>query len=75
MKKHIHCDVIKAYADGAEIQVLSQPSGIWSDVLYPAFRDHLTYRIKPPVNKKDELLKELKELEKRIKEVGCELCT
>ena len=46
--KNKHCEIIKAYADGAEVQVKTQPSGIWADLRYPAFRDHIDYRIKPP---------------------------
>lgn len=46
-KPHKHCEVIKAWADGAEIQV--KVSGTWSTIVsYPIWYEDLEYRIKPP---------------------------
>lgn len=40
--------IIKAYAEGAEVQCQSlAPSGVWHDVDPPAFDDESTYRVKP----------------------------
>lgn len=46
-KPHKHCELIKAWADGAEIQV--KVSGTWSTIAsYPTWCEDLEYRIKPP---------------------------
>lgn len=45
MKPHIHAAVINAFADGAEIQVMT--SGEWRDCKYPDFEPGCGYRIKP----------------------------
>jgi hypothetical protein len=53
MKPHIHADVIKAWADGAEIQSRSCTSlalnrwGGWCDVEIPEWHKHQEYRVKP----------------------------
>lgn len=47
--KHIHCEVIKAWADGADIQCFSNQK--WVDVNQPLFLDDTQYRIKPPAPK------------------------
>ena len=46
--KHKHADVIKAWADGADIQ-WRRPTGIWDDVRHRdvMFYETLEYRIKP----------------------------
>lgn len=43
-KKHKHAEIIKAWADGAQIQV--SHSGIWYDIDEPMWNDDC-YRIKP----------------------------
>ena len=49
MTKHIHADLIHAWADGAEIQVFD---GIgWSTVSEPNWQPNNEYRIKPEENK------------------------
>lgn len=45
-KPHKHAELIKAWADGVEIQVLME-SGKWEDMAHPKWYDVLTYRIKP----------------------------
>lgn len=52
-QKHIHCDVIKAWADGADIQVLGADfSNKWVDVAQPVWDARFKYRVKPkPVAK------------------------
>jgi len=45
MGKHIHADLIKAWADGAEIQYINQFD--WVDDKVPAWHEHWIYRIKP----------------------------
>jgi hypothetical protein len=45
--KHVHCDIIKAWADGAKIQAL-HISGVWGDRSYPMWETDTKYRVKPP---------------------------
>lgn len=45
--KHKHCEVIKAWADGAQIQYKDHESGRWEDIDYPAWHDATQHRIKP----------------------------
>ncbi len=49
MKKHIHCDLIKQWADGAEIEVFNSTGGRWVGFVNksPSWDEMLTYRIKP----------------------------
>ena len=46
-KKHKHADLIKAWADGAVIQYLSD--NIWIDVENPMWQWEQEYRIKPEI--------------------------
>lgn len=47
MKPHKHAELIKAWADGAEIEMFT-PSGNWIVVEYPNWSSELmSYRIKP----------------------------
>ena len=43
--KHKHCDLIKAWAEGAKIQVVSK--SIWRDTNDPQWFEEAKYRIKP----------------------------
>ena len=42
-----HCEIIKAWADDADIQYKFLPESPWTDINNPAFLDHMEYRIKP----------------------------
>lgn len=42
-----HAEVIKAWADGAQVQMKSTHYAKWEDVEFPSFSDSLEYRIKP----------------------------
>lgn len=44
MKPHKHAELIKAWADGAEIEELN--NGIWFNS-YPIWNENIEYRIKP----------------------------
>ena len=48
---HKHAELIKAWADGAEIQVKGgghfTDDPIWMDIEHPSWRDGIDYRIKP----------------------------
>ena len=45
--KHKHAELIKAWADGAEIQIKDKQTG-WEDLCYtPSWRNDFEYRIKP----------------------------
>ena len=46
MNPHKHADIIKAWADGAEIQWRESDS-IWRDIKFPEWRKSAEYRVKP----------------------------
>lgn len=68
MAKHLHYEVIRAYADGEEVQLLSESTG-WTDIEFPSFRNHINYRIKPRISEKDMLMLEIQTLMKRVKKL------
>jgi hypothetical protein len=43
--KHKHAEVIKAWADGAEIEI--KGDSVWYSIKPPTFLEHCEYRIKP----------------------------
>lgn len=45
-KPHKHAEVIKAWADGHEIQFLNFVTNEWSDVTNPTWRSDREYRVK-----------------------------
>ena len=45
--KRKHAELIKAWADGADIQIWNGHSGAWQDQTCPAFIDDYEYREKP----------------------------
>lgn len=47
MTKKVHSEIIKKWADGAEVQFYH--GGKWSDILFPTFIDTVRYRIKPEI--------------------------
>lgn len=47
MKPHIHADTIKAWADGAEIELKVGPGSNWQPTNKPAWVDCYEYRVKP----------------------------
>lgn len=49
-KPHKHADLIKAWADGAEIQC-SSLGKMWHDTPQPSWENEFKYRIKPPASK------------------------
>lgn len=49
-KPHVHAEVIKAWADGAEIEV--RVRGNWEGVTNPCWADYNEYRVKPKVTHK-----------------------
>jgi hypothetical protein len=46
-KPHVHAEVIKAWADGVEVQHWSTPREKWEDVANPSWFSNAKYRIKP----------------------------
>lgn len=69
---HKHAELIKAWADGAEIEN-ENSKGEWVPALTPTWNLSWTYRIKPQKSTKDIKLEELEakalELAKEIKEL------
>ena len=51
---HKHAEIIKAWADGAEIQLWSNST--WADIELPAWGTDVSYRIKPTKKKPEEVL-------------------
>lgn len=52
MKPHKHAELIKAWADGAEIQIFDPESQAWVDDDLPIiWHDDMRYRIKPEEKK------------------------
>ncbi len=47
MKPHKHAEIIKAWADGAEIQSRVNDADEWDDDRFPAWHTNAMYRIKP----------------------------
>ena len=45
--KHKHADVIKAWADGAEIEIYNSNSCKWQGTTTPRWIDDFKYRVKP----------------------------
>lgn len=46
-KEHVHAEVIRAYADGAQIQFKFRDTDNWGDVEVPTFHPSMQYRVKP----------------------------
>lgn len=69
---HKHAELIKAWADGADIEYESEdPAGKWSKIPNPSWNTRFTYRIalpKPTANEveKEAILAELAKLQKRL---------
>jgi hypothetical protein len=47
MKKHIHYDLIIAYANGAKFQYRVSDKDEWVDCAYPSFSEEYQYQVKP----------------------------
>lgn len=51
MKPHKHAEVIKAWADGAEIQIYCEDAGEWEDTITDRigfqWYENMKYRVKP----------------------------
>ena len=45
--KHIHADLIHAWADGAEIEILRRKNTPWEKTETPRWHSDFEYRIKP----------------------------
>ena len=46
-KPHKHAELIKAWADGAEIECLDKYVNRWYNARYPRWKENMEYRIKP----------------------------
>lgn len=47
MMRHKHADLIHAWAEGAEIEILSKRDDMWHVIAWPDWDDCCQYRIKP----------------------------
>ncbi|CAB5194772.1 hypothetical protein UFOVP172_28 [uncultured Caudovirales phage] len=45
--KHKHAELIKAWADGAQIEFLTTDTGEWCDLTNPRWSEGVQYRVKP----------------------------
>ncbi len=48
MKSHVHAELIKQWADGAEVEYKDFANGTWKKVDHPAWIPEAIYRIKDP---------------------------
>ena len=46
-KPHKHAEIIKDWAEGAEIEARFPPNGVWVPATKPAWDEHTEYRVKP----------------------------
>ena len=57
MKPHKHAEIIKAWADGAEIEFFDKIAEEWLETSAPYWSENNEYRVKPePTTKKVKLL-------------------
>jgi len=52
-QRHKHADVIHAWAEGEEVEVMFTPSEGWVDTSKPKWHEDVDYRIKPKRVKKE----------------------
>ena len=69
-KPHVHCELIRAWADGAEVDRYCTDLYEWQPVLYPTWRVHDDYRIRP--NKTDKEL-QIEKLEEQAKQLASDI--
>jgi hypothetical protein len=64
MKPHKHAELIKAWADGAEIQIYCEDTGEWQDTITDRvgfnWYENIQYRIKPKTTTDIVILKNVK---------------
>ena len=51
---HVHAEVIKAWADGAKIQIRHRVNETWVDCPEPSFSVDFKYRVKPEPDRVNE---------------------
>lgn len=49
MKPHVHAELIKQWADGAQIQFYGNFISEWADIAHPTWCPTYEYRVKPDV--------------------------
>lgn len=45
--KHVHAELIKAWADGAKVEIYNRLDGDWRPICHPAWSEKSKYRIAP----------------------------
>jgi len=68
--EHRHAALIKAWAEGAEIQCWSEGSGLWRTNARPQWETYLKYRVKPKDLSTAELRLRVDELEAQVVALG-----
>lgn len=48
--KHKHAELIKAWADGAQIEFLTTDTNEWCDLISPRWSEGVQYRVKPKMD-------------------------
>ena len=51
MKTHVHAELIKAWADGAEIEYFCIKNNKWISQAHPDWLQFIEYRIKPEIER------------------------
>lgn len=70
---HKHAELIKAWADGAEVEVEDAITGVWRYTQFPNWSKASVYRIKPQPNPNAEKIAEIEttisQLQQQVKEL------
>lgn len=66
---HKHADIIKAWADGAEVEFRAREAYVWSSARYPNWNEALEYRVKPTNPNADKI----SEIEEKMRKLADEL--
>jgi hypothetical protein len=72
-KPHKHAELIKAWADGANIECLQSYNGRWHIIDAPMWGIHNEYRIKPDAAVKSDKDIQIEALEKQAKQLAADI--
>lgn len=74
MTRHIHADLMKAYAEDCSLVIESRLGGAWQAIGYPAWNPSCEYRIKPAPHPHAELMQLEKEKPETVFQYMSEYC-